>query len=289
MTDRADLEWTADRLIACWGEAVLFEYVFAPALPRRLAPRPYFHPVRTLSGRTLTEHQPSDHPWHLGLAYSWPVIDRWNLWGGPTYVRDHGYTELENWGQIVHVRWDGLDEDLEWLGGEGERIAIEHRSISPPAVDQPAGGWWLDLRSDVRNVSRHPLRIGSPTTEGRPNAGYAGLAWRGVAELGQAEVSLEGRPADGDPMGDRSRWISLAGAGVTVALIEHPGNLGVPNRWFVRTEPFVLVTSSPVFAEPRLLQPGEALRLRHRLLVADGVWDAAAIRSVADGFVEVAV
>jgi hypothetical protein len=73
-------------------------------------------------------------------------------------------------------------------------------------------------------------------------------------------------------MGSRSRWLALAGGGVTVAVAEHSGNPGVPNRWFVRTDVYPLVASSPVFDHYLSLEPGGLLRLRHRLLVADGLW-----------------
>jgi Methane oxygenase PmoA len=67
--------------------------------------------------------------------------------------------------------------------------------------------------------------------------------------------------------------VVVAGAGgATVAMAEHPGNPGVPNRWFVRTDVYPLVASSPVFDHYYELEPGSVLRLRHRLLVADGVW-----------------
>jgi hypothetical protein len=285
----ADLEWGRERLVARSGEAVLFDYVFTTHLDRRLSPRPYFHPIRTPGGQVVTDHRPEDHAWHLGLAYSWPVVDGWNFWGGPTYARDRGYEERPNWAEIRHVRWEGLDEDLEWRDGAGELIAVERRSLKPPEVDQPAGAWWLDLRSEVRNTRPVPLRFGSPTTEGRPNAGYAGLAWRGTPRLLGAEVIIDGRRVEADPMGHRASWVALTRAGLTVAFIEHPDNPRAPNRWFIRATPYALVTSSPVFDEPLLLQPGESLVMRHRLLFADGAWDPPAIGSRLAGVAEAAL
>ena len=108
-------------------------------------------------------------------------------------------------------------------------------------------------------------------------AGYAGLAWRGTEPLRGGEVLFEDGEMKGDPMGHRSRWLAVVAAGpdVTVAMAEHPDNPGVPNRWFVRTDEYVLVTSSPVFDRELLLEPGRSLRLRHRMLFCDGVWNAA--------------
>jgi len=75
-------------------------------------------------------------------------------------------------------------------------------------------------------------------------------------------------------MGRRSRWFACTGSDATVAIAEHPGNPRVPNRWFVRTDEYLLVTSSPVFDNALTVEPGRSLRMRHRLLVANGVWSA---------------
>lgn len=269
----AEIEVRPDRVLARAGERVLFEYVFEPEQARELAPRPYLHPVRTLGGTLVTDHQPADHRWHLGIAYSWPVVNGLNFWGGPTFVRGQGYQHLDNHGRIQNRGWTGGEEQLEWLDRTATRIAVERRRLGVPDIDEAAGAWSMELDVEIENSGRDVLRFGSPTTEGRPMAGYAGLAWRGAEALRNAVVLLEGQAGDAAPMGRRSRWLALAGGGATVAIAEHPGNIGVPNRWFVRTEEYPLVASSPVFDRYLELEPGGVLRLRHRVLVADGAWD----------------
>ena len=51
-----------------------------------------------------------------------------------------------------------------------------------------AGYWALDFTTSLRNVRGETLHIGSPTTEGRPLAGYGGLFWRGPRSLDNGEV-----------------------------------------------------------------------------------------------------
>jgi len=296
MTDGGHLEARPDRLIGSFQNRLLFEYVFDAALPRELAPRPYFHPVQTLGGVTVTDHQPSDHRWHLGLAYSWPVVAEWNLWGGPTFVRDRGYVDLDNHGEIRHLSWtrhpkhQKHEQHLEWRDRNGGRIATERRLIGEPQVDPTHGAWWLDLESDIENCGEGDLRIGSPTTEGRPLAGYAGLAWRGPAELRIARVIFEDSPPRRSPieaaMGHRSRWLGYIAAGVTLGFFEHSDSHGVPNRWFVRTEEYPLVANSPVFDTALRLIPGAHLRLRHRVLFADGEWEARSLDEAASALGE---
>jgi len=276
MTTGAPIAAGRGRLIAGRQDRPLFEYVFEAALPRELAPRPYFHPVHSLAGVRLTDHQPGDHRWHLGLAYSWPVVDQWNFWGGPTFVRNRGYVDLDNHGETRHLRWEEDQERLEWLewlDGHGDRIALERRLIGEPEIDRAAAAWWLGLETDIENTAKRELRIGSPTTEGRPLAGYAGLAWRGPEDLRNARVVFDDGRSSEEAMGHRSHWLGCVGAGVTLAFFEHPANPGVPNRWFVRTEEYPLVTSSPVFDTELRLAPFEHLRLRHRLLFVDGEWE----------------
>jgi hypothetical protein len=277
----AEVEEQPDRLVARYGDRLLFEYVFRPELAPELSPRPYFHPVRSLAGVELTEHQPADHRWHLGLAYGWPVLNGWNLWGGPTYVRDRGYVAMANHGEVRHLAWSGRQERLEWVDPDGSPVAAESRTIGLPEVDPGAGAWALELETEIENTGSRPLRFGSPTTEGRPLAGYAGLAWRGPAPLRDAVVLLDDGPADADAMGRRSRWLGYAGGGVTLAFYEDPGNPGVPNRWFVRTAEYPLVASSPFFDRELELEPARRLRLRHRLLFADGTWDAGRVAGAA--------
>ena len=91
-------------------------------------------------------------------------------------------------------------------------------------------------------------------------------------------------------MGHRSRWIAITHeeSAVTVAIAEHPDNPRVPNRWFVRTDEYVLVTSSPLFDTELILEPGRALRLRHRMLFADGVWSVEQVGAALRPFAEVA-
>lgn len=109
-------------------------------------------------------------------------------------------------------------------------------------------------------------------------AGYAGLAWRGPHALRGVAVILENGPVRGEAMGMRSRWLAVAAGEVTVALADASG-AQPPARWFVRTDPYVLVSASPLFDESITLAPGERLRLRHRVLVADGRWDAARLNA----------
>ena len=117
-------------------------YVEDPQLDIRLGPRPYLHPVRTMGGVEVTESVPHDHPWHLGVSIGVQDVGGTNLWGGPTYVRGHGYTARADHGRIEHAGFparddDGFHEALRWLGPDGRLLLGEHRRVRARPV--PAG------------------------------------------------------------------------------------------------------------------------------------------------------
>jgi hypothetical protein len=59
-----------------------------------------------------------------------------NFWGGPTFVRDRGYTWLENQGRIKHQTWNDIQSDasmielLSWISHQEETWIEEERGIS---------------------------------------------------------------------------------------------------------------------------------------------------------------
>ncbi len=52
----------------------LFRYVYEPEMPDVASPRPYFHPLRTLAGKEVTNIRPDDHPWHMGPSMTAPLL-----------------------------------------------------------------------------------------------------------------------------------------------------------------------------------------------------------------------
>ncbi len=185
------------RLVHAVGEAVelrrgpdlLFRYVYESGVDPVESPKPYFHPLRTLAGEEVTLFRPHDHPWHTGLAMTSAYLSGENFWGGPTFVRDRGYTWLENQGRIKHQTWNEIQSDtsmielLSWNSHQEETWIEEERGISVGEIETAGGFWSLDLSFLLKKVRDRPLIFGSPTTEGRPAAGYGGSSGGGRAPL----------------------------------------------------------------------------------------------------------
>ncbi|MFD0314197.1 DUF6807 domain-containing protein [Streptomyces flavalbus] len=249
-------------------------YVTRPELPDRLSPRPYLHPVTTLSGTAVTELSPADHLHHLGVGVAVPDVEGHNFWGGRTYVRDQGPTELANHGSQRHVAFplrdpDGFVQELRWMAGGGELLR-ERRTVA--ATELTATAWALDFTFALTNTTSAPLSIGSPATNGRPGAAYGGFFWRARKEATAPEVFTPDAEGEQDVHGRPADWLALAGstwtlvfAGVTDATRRDP--------WFVRTAEYPGVGSSLAHTERVPVAPGDTLVRRVVTVVADGHLD----------------
>ncbi len=270
----------------------LFRYVYEPGIASEESPKPYFHPLRTLAGNEVTLFRPHDHPWHTGLSMTSAHLSGQNFWGGPTYVRGRGYVGLDNHGRIEHVGWRDvrhgaglprIEEDLRWVARDGNVWINEDRQIAVEEIDPEGGYWSLALRFHLRNVGGMPLAFGSPTTEGRPRAGYGGLFWRGPRSFSNGTILAAGGLEGAGVMGEAAPWLAYIGTHdgtgekSTLLFVDHPSNPRYPNKWFVREEPYACASFAFMFDEEYTLEPGDVLALRYRVVLADGEWSLAGI------------
>jgi hypothetical protein len=250
-------------------------YVTRPELAPRFSPRPYLHPVTTLAGTAVTELSPADHTHHLGVGVAVPDVEGHNFWGGRTYVRDQGPTELANHGAQRHSGFqlrdpDGFVEELRWVAAGGELLR-ERRTVAVTELTDSA--WALDFTFSLTNTTTRPLSIGSPATNGRPGAAYGGFFWRARKEARaprvftadtEGEEAVHGAPAD---------WLALVGAGWTLVFA---GATAATRRdpWFVRTAEYPGVGSSLAHTERLPIPAGETVVRRVVTVVADGALDS---------------
>ncbi|MFD9252918.1 DUF6807 domain-containing protein [Streptomyces bottropensis] len=249
-------------------------YLTRPELPERHSPRPYLHPVTTLSGTAVTELSPADHTHHLGVGVAVPDVEGHNFWGGRTYVRDRGPTELANHGSQRHTAFqlrdpDGFVEELRWVASPGELLR-ERRTVAATELTESA--WALDFTFSLTNTTDAPVSIGSPATNGRPGAAYGGFFWRARKEAAAPRVFTADAEGASAVHGQCADWLALAGgtwtlvfAGATAATRRDP--------WFVRAEEYPGVGSSLAHSERLPIGPGETAVRRVVTVVADGVLD----------------
>jgi hypothetical protein len=257
----------------------LFRYVYASKEAPVEAPRPYLHPLRTLGGRIVSGFRPHDHRWHHGLSFTSAFLGGHNFWGGPTYV-DGGYKHLDNVGKQEVTHWESgsgepvLKHRLHWVTAAGEELLTEERALGVKVFPDY---WELTWSSALAYEGETPLLWGSPTTQGRENAGYGGLFWRGPREFFGGKILMsEGREGP-DTMGQRSPWVAYVGKhdetdhSSTLIFVDDAQNPNHPSPWFVRnTTP--MVCSNFAFGEEYAQQPGEIIKLNYKILIGDGEW-----------------
>ncbi|MGY0487295.1 DUF6807 domain-containing protein [Streptomyces sp. WG-D5] len=266
---------TAPLTLSCGGRPVA-RYEIRPDVGRRLSARPFLHPVTTLAGTPVTEFAPADHAHHLGVSVAVPDVEGRNFWGGRTYVRGQGPTELDNHGEQRHREFklcdpDGFVEDLDWTA-DGATLLRERRTVAVTRLADDA--WALDLTFSLTNPSGDELTIGSPATNGRPGAAYGGFFWRAPKEAAPPAVFTADAEGESAVHGRRADWLAMAGerwtlvfAGATAETRRDP--------WFVRADEYPGVGSS-LACDTRLTVGAGATAVRRVVtVVADGALDRA--------------
>lgn len=281
---------TDGAIVVSDGDVELLRYVIVPDSPQLESPKPYIDPIRTRAGRVVSLFRPWDHVWHKGIAWSLPVVDDENFWGGPTYVHGEGYRQLPNDGTQRHLAVtsaavDGdvatFAHDLEWITEGGRRMFAEHRTLTVRVLDDAT--WALTFESAMTNVTDATIEIGSPTTKGRENAGYGGLFWRGPRSFTDGRlVTAEGTGSGADVRGQRHDWMAFEGrhdvidATSLIVMADAADNPHHPPQWFARSEEFAALNPAPFFSEEVHVAAGETVVFRYGVGIADADADAAA-------------
>ncbi|RIQ21463.1 DUF6807 domain-containing protein [Jiangella rhizosphaerae] len=271
------------------GDAELARYVYAPFPQRWEAPKPYVHPLRTLSGDVVTIFRPHDHRWHKGLQLTATDVSGTNIWGGHTYVRGEGYQVQDNLGAMrptgpvaVH---DGraevtVEHGLEWVDSDDVPLATERRVLRFHGVDLDGGWYALDLTTQIAGARGAPLVLESPNIRGMTGSGYSGLWWRGPRSFTDGALVTPDGVVPEDELRGRSvadvPWVAYVGRhddvdrSSTLVFTTAPENKADAAHWFTRTGDFAGVNPSWAFHEPLVVPAGETMHRRYRVIVATG-------------------
>lgn len=290
MTNTFDVSTTEDAVSVSAAGTEILRYVFRPDTPEDEAPKPYLFPLRFTDGGEAAVRRPHDHRWHTGLQFTWSHVADQNFWGGPTFAVEDGYQMRGNLGRMEHTGFAAdpiggdeviFDETLEWITSRGEHWFDEQRIQRVHSLDTERGIWGIDLTTELTNVSGRTLPLGSPTTAGRPNAGYTGWFWRGPRSwTGCTVVNSEGAEGEENTMGQVADWVAfssphddLDGGGTVMAFAGSSSSEDAelpPIKWFTRTGIFTVTSQSPAFDQEIHLPHEGRLRLHHRFLfIAD--------------------
>lgn len=294
------------------------DYQDGSHIPAVSSPRPYLHPVRTLAGTVVTDQQPLDHVWHLGVGVALQDVDGVNFWGGRTYTRDAGeYIWRPDHGSIVCTgeqsqREGGLTETLSWNGPDGAAVLTEQRTWTWAAVGPSV--WRLTLDFTLSPAGNQPVSLGSPGSNGRAEGGYGGFFWR-LPECSEATVWTQG--AAGETLSGESAvhgkvtpWLAWSGTfgggssgagtadGGTAAGADASGGAvagaavagaatlvfvaaeGSTDPWFVRVDGYPGVGQSLAWDAPVIAEPGKPVHRSVAVFIADGILGTEDIQSL---------
>lgn len=239
------------------------------------SPRPYLHPVRTLSGVSVTDHLPSDHVWHLGAGVALQDVNGVNFWGGRTYRREEaGYVWREDHGHIREaasaVSPDALEQRLQWCAPDGTVLLDEQRNWHVTALDEKS--WLLDLNFTL-TAADAPVLLGSPGSNGREGGGYGGFFWRLPA---CTDVRVRTAENDGEEAvhGTVAPWLAwtaeFAEGPATLVFVPDPRE---SDPWFVRSSGYPGVGLSLAWDAPVRTTPSTPVSRLVSVVVADGRLD----------------
>lgn len=260
--------------------ALLARYERRPVMPDVYSPRPYLHPLFTLSGAVLTDAGAAVHRHQHGISVALPDVDGVSYWGGRTYLEDRGPTLLANHGTQMSVELitsgEQMDERLIWHGPDGARQLSERRHLSS-SIREDRTGWELFWRSAL-TADDHDVLITSPAETGRPDARYGGIFWRFPMVEKVRIVTADG---EGSAHGSRSPWMALINADEarpwTVVLRQH-GPAPVP--WHVRNDDYLAVCPAIAWDAPVRIAQGESLEIGLDAVVLDEALRADDIREI---------
>lgn len=244
----------------------------------------YLHPVRTPSGRIVTDDYPPNHIHHHGFWWSWPRTvfegrrpDFWNM-GEERGRTDFEALDATEAGPVLAaLRARQVFTDLL---AEPPRVALrETWNVHLFALPSRAGIHLFDLESTQETAGPSPVEF--------PRFYYGGFAFRGpwawngpTAARYLDANGVTNRVAANET---RARWFWLGGpvddglAGV--AVLGHPDNFRAPQPLRVHPrEPFVCWAPSQL--GDWSITPGTPLRSRYRIAAFDGEPDPARLEAL---------
>ncbi len=239
------------------------------------APKPFFHPLCTVTGRVLSNFQPSDHDWHRGLWFAIKFVNGENFWeegeSGP-----HNTQRATAPPTIEPTKTGGvrITFQLEWVRHDGHVMMDESRVIEFQPIDDTS--YSLDHSSRIIPREQVTLDRTPFTTWG----GYGGLCFRGTRNWTDSKIHLSDGQITDRPTGSPANWGMLTGKldgarnlHVSLAILDHPQNHRHPSPWYGASGLGIYLTPAPLFHEPLELAAGEVLWLDYRLIVAERTLD----------------
>lgn len=240
----------------------------------------YLHPIRTPSGRVVTDDFPPNHIHHHGVWWAWTKTsfdgrepDFWNMGDGKGRVE---FASLDQtWSGPVHGGFRSQHRFVDLTASSPMVVLNEAWEVTVYAPTSPTATYWIfDLISEQHCATPHALKL--------PEYRYGGIGLRGNwLWNGKDKTSFltsEGETDRDKGNATRGRWCDMGGQvegqPVGIAILGHPSNYRAPQPMRLHpTEPFF--NFAPQQAGDMEIKPGDSYVARYRFVVHDGVADRA--------------
>ena len=252
--------------------------------------KPCFYTVALPDGPDLIWHRPPDHPWHLGLWFSWKYINGVNYWEeDPKTGQLEGCTEWKSPVIETHSDYSSrITVNMMYRPSHGKPVLTEHRiiDISPP---NNRGEYWQDWQMTFTALTQDVLLDRTPLANennGAPWGGYAGLSVRFAKDFQEARAVTDQGEIEYNDGYYRGRAFAMDCSGlvdkreVGIAMFDNPKNPNTPSPWYAINDK-TMRYFSPAFLcfHSYTLKAGQSLTLRYRLIVHPGRWDSIRLKS----------
>ncbi len=286
--------------------------------------KPVLFPLRSASGAVVTRGYPLeprpgervDHPHHAGLWFNYGDVNGLDFWNNSDAISAVAAPKM---GTIVHRSIRGsangagegtLDVTEDWVDHTNKPVLKEDtrfifrakdgmRSIdritSLTALDAAVN--FTDNKEGVIGIRvarslEHPSLTPEKFTDA--SGRVTNVARLDTAGVHGHYLSSEGKEGDA-VWGTRGKWAMLTGdidgAPVTLAILDHPGNIGFPTYWHARG--YGLFAANPLGQKAMSngkdelnfkLAPRTSVTFRHQILILDGKMSAADLENYYTGF-----
>ncbi len=282
-----NLSWKKEKnsLTLLNNDQIVWQYHFDPT-----EGKPYFHPLCTADGTILTGLRPTDHPWHRAVWFSWKYINGLNYWEEDRETgKSEGITELKSSNQKTNISGEAeFTHEIAYHPPQEADLLTEKRTIKVSAPNQD-GSYFMDWESTFTALAAEVVLDRTPLPdepEGKSWGGYAGFSVRLNNHLWDVSA-INNQQKSGELHGKPSGWMTyqmknLQGNPVSITILDHPTNVGFPNKWFISIDektPFYYFSPAPLFGAKIVLKKGEQLHLKYRLLVNSGEIDQTIIQN----------
>ena len=272
--------------------------------------KPVLFPIKTFSGVTITRGYPvapragerTDHPHHLGLWMNYESVNGLDFWNNSTAISPE---KKSHYGSIRHQKVlashskkdeASLETLSHWITPEGE-VLLEERTLF--VFKKDGNDFMIDrvatLEAKAREVVFKDVKDGMlglrvareielPSKESSKyvdaNGNITTVSVLDNSKITGMYTNREGAGGD-EVWGKRSQWANLSGIKdgemVSVAIIDHPKNVGYPTYWHARG--YGLFAANPlgqkIFSNGKeelnlTLKSGEKTVFRYRIIIRSG-------------------